>query len=46
MTVPCCGGLEFAVKRAIAASGKNVPLEVAVISLDGQITEIRKGAEI
>ena len=46
MTVPCCGGLEFAVKRAIAASGKDIPLEVAVISLDGQITEIRKGAEI
>lgn len=46
MTVPCCGGLEFAVKKAIAASGKDIPLEVAVISLDGQITEIREGAQL
>ena len=42
MTVPCCGGLEYAVKRAIEASGKDIPLEVAVISPDGNIAEIRK----
>ena len=42
MTVPCCGGLENAVKRAIEASGKDIPLDVAVISPDGNITEIRK----
>lgn len=42
MTVPCCGGLEQAVKRAIDASGKDIPLEVAVISPDGNIVEIRK----
>lgn len=41
MTVPCCGGLELAVKKAIEASGKNIPLKVAVISPDGVITEIR-----
>ena len=37
MTVPCCGGLPLAVKNAIAASGKNIPLRVAVISPDGKL---------
>ena len=41
MTVPCCGGMEYAIKRAIEASGKDIPLEVAVISPDGSIVEIR-----
>lgn len=36
MQVPCCGGMEYAVKRAIEASGKSIPLEVAVISIDGK----------
>jgi len=42
MTVPCCGGIEYAIKKAIKASGKDIPLEVAVISPDGSIVEIRK----
>lgn len=42
MTVPCCGGIEYAVKRGIEASGKDIPLEVAVISPDGNIVEKRK----
>ena len=37
MEVPCCGGLEMAVRKAIAASGKNIPLEVVTISTDGKI---------
>ena len=37
MEVPCCGGLENAVKRAIAFSGKNIPLQVVTISTDGKI---------
>lgn len=37
MVVPCCGGLEMAIKRAILASGKDIPLKVVTISLDGQI---------
>ena len=37
MEVPCCGGLEMAIKRAIAASGKNLPLQVVTLSLDGHI---------
>lgn len=42
MTVPCCGGMEYAVKRGIEASGKDIPLEVVVISPDGNIVEKRK----
>ena len=37
MEVPCCGGLEIAVRKAIAASGKDIPLEVVTISTDGKI---------
>ena len=37
MEVPCCGGLENAVKRAILASGKNIPLEVVTVSTNGKI---------
>ncbi len=35
MEVPCCGGMENAVKRAIQASGKKIPLRVVVLSTDG-----------
>lgn len=37
MQVPCCGGIEFAVKRALENSGKNIPLEVVTISTSGEI---------
>ena len=37
MTVPCCGGLPFAVKKAIEASGKNIPMQVVTISPDGNL---------
>lgn len=39
MTVPCCGGLPFAVENALRASGKDIPLQVVVISPDGKIVE-------
>lgn len=39
MEVPCCGGLEFAVKQAIQASGKEIPLEVVTIGISGDILE-------
>ena len=35
MEVPCCGGIEFAVKNALQASGKFIPCNVATISTDG-----------
>ena len=37
MTVPCCGGLPFAVKNALAMSGKDIPLHVVTISPNGEI---------
>ena len=39
MEVPCCGGLENAAKRALAASGKTIPLRAAVVSTRGEILE-------
>lgn len=39
MEVPCCGGIEQAVKTALQASGKFIPWRVVVISTDGQIFE-------
>ena len=35
--VPCCGGLEHAVKTALKGSGKLIPWSVAVISTDGKV---------
>ena len=37
MEVPCCGGIEFAVKKAVEASGKFIPLQVITISTTGKI---------
>ncbi len=39
MEVPCCGGIENAVKRALMASGKFIPWNVVTISTDGRILE-------
>ena len=42
MQVPCCGGIELAIKRAIEYSGKNLPWRVVTISTDGRIVnEVR-----
>lgn len=37
MTVPCCGGLALAVKKAIEQSGKNIPLQIVTIAPDGRL---------
>lgn len=39
MEVPCCGGLENAVKRALQNSGKFIPWQVVTISSDGIILD-------
>ena len=39
MEVPCCGGIENAVKRALQASGKFLPWQVVTISTDGRILD-------
>lgn len=36
MEVPCCGGLERAVKKALLESGKLIPCQVVTISNDGK----------
>ncbi len=39
MEVPCCGGLEAAVKAALQNSGKFIPWQVVTISTDGRILD-------
>ena len=39
MEVPCCGGLEHAVKKALQDSGKVLPWQVVTISIDGNILD-------
>lgn len=39
MTVPCCGGIENAVKRALQDSGKFMPWQVVIVSPEGKIEE-------
>jgi ferredoxin len=37
MEVPCCGGIENAVKTALENSGKRIPCNVVTISTDGRV---------
>ncbi|MDO9068489.1 MAG: 4Fe-4S binding protein [Deltaproteobacteria bacterium] len=37
MEVPCCGGIAIAAQQALAACGKNIPLEVVTIGIQGAI---------
>ena len=39
MEVPCCGGIEFAVKKALQESGKFIPWNVITISVDGEVLD-------
>ena len=39
MEVPCCGGIENAVKSALKASEKMIPWQVVTISTDGRILD-------
>lgn len=39
MEVPCCGGLENAVKEALSNCGKLLPWQVVTLSVDGRILE-------
>lgn len=39
MEVPCCGGIENAVKTALQASGKFIPWQIVTISTDGRILD-------
>ena len=35
MTVPCCGGLPYAVQKAIEQSGKQIPLQIITVNPNG-----------
>lgn len=37
MEVPCCGGMEHAVRRALQASGKQLPLAVVTLTTNGTV---------
>jgi NAD-dependent dihydropyrimidine dehydrogenase PreA subunit len=37
MEVPCCGGVKFVVDKALARSGKQVPVREITLSIDGQV---------
>lgn len=37
MEVPCCGGLEFAAKKAVENSGKDIHFKVATVSVNGEL---------
>ena len=39
MEVPCCGGLTFAVGKALQECGKEIPLRVVTVSTDGRIVD-------
>ena len=39
MEVPCCSGIENAVKRALMASGKFIPWQIVTVSTDGKILD-------
>lgn len=39
MEVPCCGGIELAVKKALQSSGKFIPWNVITISTSGAILD-------
>lgn len=37
MEVPCCGGIEYAAKQALENSGKDIPVEIITLGIDGEI---------
>jgi len=39
MEVPCCGGMEFAVKKALQQSGKFIPWQVVTVGINGNISD-------
>lgn len=44
MEVPCCGGLERAVKLALRASGKSLPLRIVTLTTDGRVLSDKRSS--
>lgn len=42
MEVPCCQGLPLIIKRGMQMAGKDIPMELAIVSLRGQILKKEK----
>ena len=42
MEVPCCHGLPLIIKRGMQMAGKDIPMELAVVSVRGQILKKEK----
>lgn len=40
MEVPCCGGLEATAHKALQDSGKSIPMQVVIVSINGDICQI------
>lgn len=40
MTVPCCGGLTYAVNKGLELAGKSIPINTITIHTDGTISEM------
>lgn len=39
MTVPCCGGLAYAVKKGLELAGKKIPEKTVIVGTDGTVQE-------
>ena len=37
MEVPCCGGIEYAARQAVSDSGRDIPLDIVTVGIDGKI---------
>jgi NAD-dependent dihydropyrimidine dehydrogenase PreA subunit len=44
MEVPCCSGLEMIIERALKAAGKEIPFEVVVVGIRGEVLKREKMA--
>ena len=42
MEVPCCQGLPLIIKRGMQMAGKDIPMELAIVSVRGEILKKEK----
>ncbi|MBR3881556.1 MAG: 4Fe-4S ferredoxin, partial [Mailhella sp.] len=46
MDVPCCGGMEHCVGKALRLCGRDIPCEVCIVGRDGSVSEKRKIGQV